>query len=211
MDLKTGSQRRTKRFDHFKIAPLLIIVVCVLFFSSKAGGFLLTASIERAAMLIAAPAGKAAQAIVVLTGGDLRVQEAARQYRKTGLPVLASGGDGEADRIKKQLESDFHVPVKWTEGKALNTEQNAMFSAEILARENIQSIILVTHALHMGRARVLFLASGLEVIPAPTDFSSTASFSWRDFLPSAKGRKLTKSALHEVFGLAWFKIRQFVG
>ena len=145
---------------------------------------------------------------MVLTGGDLRTLEAARLHRETGLPVLASGGDGEAAAIKKHLEDDFHVSVRWTEGNSLNTEQNAMFSAEILARENIQRIILVTQALHMRRARMMFLDRGFEVIPAPTDFSSDAQLEWRDFLPSTEGRKLTKSALHEIIGLAWYWIRQ---
>ncbi|WP_168921598.1 YdcF family protein [Polaromonas vacuolata] len=188
----------------------ILVLACVVFFSSKAGGVLLTACIEQSATPIDAPAGKAAQAIVVLTGGDLRTQEAARQYRQTGLPVLTSGGDGEAARIKEQLETEFHVPVKWTEENSLNTEQNAMFSAEILAKENIQSIILVTHALHMRRARMMFLDQGLDVIPAATDYTSHTALEWRDFLPSAEGRKLTQSALHEIVGLAWFRIRQIV-
>ncbi len=196
------------RFGHFKIFVALVLLACVIFFSSKAGGVLLIASIEQAATPISAPAGEAAQAIVVLTGGDLRTLEAARLHRETGLPVLASGGDGEAAAIKKHLEDDFHVSVRWTEGNSLNTEQNAMFSAEILARENIQRIILVTQALHMRRARMMFLDRGFEVIPAPTDFSSDAQLEWRDFLPSTEGRKLTKSALHEIIGLAWYWIRQ---
>jgi uncharacterized SAM-binding protein YcdF (DUF218 family) len=216
MNQKAEFQRRMKRSVHFKTFMTLLTLVtilvlaCVVFFSGKAGGLLLTACIEQSATSIAAPAGKAAQAIVVLTGGDLRNQEAARQYRETGLPVLASGGDGEAARIKKQLETEFHVPVKWTEDKALNTEQNAIFSAKILAIENIQSIILVTHALHMRRARMMFLDQGLEVISAPTDYSNHTALEWRDFLPSAEGRKLTQSALHEIVGLAWFRIRQII-
>jgi uncharacterized SAM-binding protein YcdF (DUF218 family) len=208
MNQKAVPQRRMNRFGHFKIFMTLMVLACVVFFSSKAGGFLLTAFIERAATPIAAPAGKAAQAIVVLTGGDLRTQEAARQHRETGLPVLASGGDGEATRIKKQLETDFHVTVRWTEENSLNTEENALFTAEILARENIQTIILVTHALHMRRARRMFEDRGLEVIAAPTGFSTHAPLEWRDFLPGAEGLKLTKSALHEIFGLAWYRARQ---
>ncbi|MBC7619229.1 MAG: YdcF family protein, partial [Candidatus Saccharibacteria bacterium] len=150
------------------------------------------------------------QAIVVLTGGNGRNKEAARLHLKTGLPVLASGGDGEAAAIKKHLVNDFHLPVRWTEEDSLNTEQNALFTAKILAQENIQTIILVTHALHMRRARKMFEGWGLEVIPAPTDFSSFAPLKWDDFLPSTEGRKLTKSALHEIFGLAWYRIRQII-
>lgn len=211
MHLKAAPPQRMNRLVRFNTFMTLMALACTVFFSSKAGGLLLTVFIERDTIPLVAPIGEAAQAIVVLTGGDLRVQEAARQHRETGLPVLASGGDGEAARIKKQLETDFQVPVTWTEDSALNTEQNAIFSARILARENIQSIILVTHALHMRRAQMMFLDKGLKVIPAPTDFSSQAQLVWRDFLPGAEGRKLTQSALHEIFGLAWFRIRQMLG
>ena len=201
-------QRQTKRLGHLMIFLAFVFLACVIFLSSKAGGVLLTKAIESGAAPVSLPATTPAQAIVVLTGGDWRIREAARLQRETGLPVLASGGDGEADAIKKHLESDFHVPVRWTEGRSLNTEQNALFSAAILARENIQTIFLVTHALHMRRARMMFSDRGFEVIAAPTDFSSHAPFQWGDFLPSPEGRKLAKSALHETVGLVWYRARQ---
>lgn len=202
-----GTLAEMNRLGHFKIFVALVLLAGF-FFSSKAGGLLLIACIEPPANSISAPIGKRAQAIVVLTGGDLKNQEAARLYIATGLPVLASGGDREAAVIKKHLERDFQVPVRWTEEKSLNTEQNALFTAEILAKENIQTIILVTHALHMRRAQRMFEDRGLEVIPAPTGFSTHPPLEWRDFLPSAAGRKLAKPALHEIFGLAWYRARQ---
>jgi uncharacterized SAM-binding protein YcdF (DUF218 family) len=204
------TQKRMNRYGNFKILVMLVLLACFILFSSKAGGLLLTASLESAVAPISAPTEKGAQAIVVLTGGYGRNKEAARLHRETGLPVLASGGDGEAAAIKKHLEDDFHVPVRWTEGDSLNTEQNALFAAKILRQENIQIIILVTHALHMRRARKMFEDCGLEVIPAPADFSSFAPLEWDNFLPSTEGKKLTKSALHEIFGLAWYRIRQII-
>lgn len=211
MNLKTVSQQRMNHFGYLKIFITLMVLTCVVFFSSKAGGFLMTTFIERASRPISASAAKSAQVIVVLTGGYWRNQEAARLHLATGLPVLASGGDREAAVIKKLLYRDFHITVQWIEENSLNTEENARYTAEILARENIQSIILVTHALHMWRAQKMFEGQGLEVIPAPTRFLTHAPLEWRDLLPSAEGRKLTQSALHEIFGLAWFKIRQVVG
>lgn len=196
------------RLVHFKIFVALVLLTGFVFFSSKAGGLLLIACIEPPATSISAPIRKAAQVIVVLTGGDLKNQEAARLYSATGLPVLASGGDREAAIIKKQLERDFHVPVRWTEENSLNTEENAIFTAQILAGEKIQTIILVTHALHMRRAQRMFEDRGLEVIPAPTDFSAHPPLEWRNFLPSAEGKKLTKSAFHEILGLVWYRVRQ---
>lgn len=198
------------RSGHLIVFVALGLLACGIFLGSKAGGILLIASVEQAATPIFAPAAKGAQAIVVLTGGDHRIRETARLHRETGLPVLASGGDGEAAAIKKQLENDFHVAVRWTEDNSLNTEQNALFTSRILAREHIQCIILVTHAMHMRRARMMFSDKGIEVITAPTNFSNHTPLQWRDFLPGAEGQKLTKSALHEIVGLAWYWLRRIV-
>lgn len=208
MNLVADRRNRMPYPAAFIICAVIGLFVCAVFFSSKAGGRWLIASTERASSPVSVPAAKAAQAIVVLTGGDHQIMEAVRLHRATGLPVLASGGDGEAEAIKKQLEGEFHVPVRWTEGSSLNTEQNAVFAADILAEQNIQKIVLVTHALHMRRARMMFADRGLEVIAAPTRFSIFGPLEWRDFLPGTEGRKLLKSALHEITGLAWYWLRQ---
>ena len=115
------------RSGYFKLLFVLILAASVVLFSSKAGGYALTAGLERTVTPLAVPAdtAAAAQAIVVLTGGHWRNLEAVRLQRATGLPVLASGGDGEAAAIKGQLERDFGVPVRWTEGDSLTTEENA--------------------------------------------------------------------------------------
>ena len=183
------------------------LMVCAMFLISKSGSLLFAALLERSAPPFSAPQAKTAQAIVVLTGAKASMLEAARLHRQTGLPVLASGGDGEAAAIKNHLEKSLHTPVKWTEGNSLNTEQNASFSADILAKAQVRKIILVTHAMHMRRAQAMFVDQGFEVVPAPTDFSAWPELHWRDLLPSSEGRKLAKSALHEVFGLAFYKLR----
>ena len=185
----------------------LVLMICAMFFISKSGGLLFAALLERSGPPFSASQAKAAQAIVVLTGAKSSMLEAARLHRQTGLPVLASGGDGEAAAIKNHLEKNLETPVKWTEGDSLNTEQNARFSAAILAKAQVRKIILVTHAMHMRRAQAMFVDQGFEVFPAPTNFSGWPELRWRDLLPSSEGRKLAKSALHEVFGLAFYKLR----
>ena len=183
------------------------LMVCAMFFISKSGSLLFAALLERSSPPLSASEEMAAQAIVVLTGANASMLEAARLHRQTGLPVLASGGDGEAAAIKNHLEKSLQTPVKWTEGDSLNTEQNARFSADILAKAQVSKIILVTHAMHMRRAQAMFVDQGFEVVPAPTGFSAWPELRWRDLLPSSEGRKLAKSALHEVFGLAFYKLR----
>ena len=184
-----------------------VLIAFAMFFISKSGSLLFAALLERSAPPFSASQARAGQAIVVLTGATASMVEAARLHRQTGFPLLASGGDGEPAAIKNHLEKNLQTPVKWTEGNSLNTEQNARFSAAILAKAQVRKIILVTHAMHMRRAQAMFVDQGFEVVPAPTDFSAWPELRLRDLLPSSEGRKLAKSALHEVFGLAFYKLR----
>lgn len=138
-----------------------------------------------------------ADAIVILSGGlrDYapeyggatvnritleRVRYGARLARQSGLPVLVSGGTpsrqadargpGEAQLMKRVLEEDFQVPVKWVEARSLDTRQNADFSAQMLLPQGVKRVVLVTHAAHMRRSVEAFEHAGLAVIPAPTAF-----------------------------------------
>ena len=55
------------------------------------------------------------------------------------------------------------------EEESRNTRENAKRVAALLKERGINRIVLVTSALHMPRAKRLFTAEGLEVIPAATD------------------------------------------
>lgn len=131
-----------------------------------------------------------AQAIVILGGGLRRdaaeyggdtlgrltlerVRYGAFLARRTGLPVLVSGGavhggTAEATAMKEALEKEFGVAVRWTESKSRNTNGNAEYSAKLLIPDGIQRVLLVAHGFDMARAVAEFEAAGLEAIPAPT-------------------------------------------
>jgi uncharacterized SAM-binding protein YcdF (DUF218 family) len=171
-----------------------------------------------------------AAAIVVLGGGQyknapeyggdtvgamglVRLRYAALLHRRSGLPVLVSGGspDGsagsEAQAMRNTLEREFGVPVRWSENLSANTLESARNSRHMLAGENIRRIVLVTHAWHMPRARLAFEHSGFEVFPAPTAHSTRGALTVLDFLPDAGA--LLDSALffHEAIGILWYRLR----
>lgn len=174
-----------------------------------------------------------AQAIVVLGagryrdapeyGGDTasglvleRLRYAARLARASGLPVLASGGSPEgrgpeAVFMKEILEAEFGVPVRWVEPRSRSTWENARESRRILAREGIDTILLVTHAWHMPRARRAFEDAGFRVIPAGTRFHRPDGSVLSDWLPDARALQDSSHALHEVLGLAWYRLRAWAG
>ena len=101
----------------------------------------------------AAP-GPEPQAIVILSGDAVRMPEpaplepgsltlermraGAALHRRTGLPVLVSGGPflgtehTLAAMMAASLHDDFRVDVRWEEDRSLDTWQNAEFSAAIL-------------------------------------------------------------------------------
>lgn len=171
-----------------------------------------------------------AQAIVILGagsyqaapeyGGDTvsphtleRLRWGARLHRLSRLPILVSGGSplatptSEAAQMKATLSEDFHTDVKWLEEKSLNTFESARYVRQQLAAAKVDRIALVTHALNMRRARLVFEQAGFSVIEAPTGFSTVHWPGILDFLPSAQGLALSRNFLHEILGIGWYHVR----
>lgn len=170
------------------------------------------------------PELRTAQAIVVIsadtnydareyggsTSGALtleRLRYAARLARRSGLPILVSGGAplggrAEALNMREVLEREFGVAVRWTESASLDTRENARFAADILQKEKIQRIALVTHAWHMPRAQAYFEAAGFEVVPAATGWNRPSPTLWNELMPSPGGIRLSYDALREWMGRA---------
>ncbi len=160
-----------------------------------------------------------AQAIVVIGGGVRRnaveyggdtvngltldrVRYGAMLARRTGLPVLVSGGPSlgslpEGELMRRTLEDEFGVPVKWTEARARNTHENAQFSAAILKGADVRRILLVTHGVDMRRAGDEFRAAGLEVVPAPTGLPRAPGSHYRDWIPGFGALAGSYYALYE--------------
>ena len=174
-----------------------------------------------------------AKAIVILSAGregfameygnDLvglstyeRLRYGAYLHTKTNLPILVTGGLADTEHIPlgalmdESLKRDFHLTAKWQENRSRNTAENAMFTWEILEKENIDTIFLVSKAWHLPRSVDIFEQQGFTVIPAPTGFEgfkSKTKIDFFDFLPQSEAIKLSYSALHEFVGRAWYFIR----
>jgi uncharacterized SAM-binding protein YcdF (DUF218 family) len=103
-----------------------------------------------------------------------RLRYAARLHRRTGLPVLVSGGRLRADDrplaalMYEVLAEDFGIEARWVEDRSRNTAENARFSVELLRGDGISTVLVVTHAWHMRRALMAFRDLGMKVLPAPT-------------------------------------------
>lgn len=179
------------------------------------------------------PSSSEAQAIVVL-GGSLyfhapeyrgedtvngitlqRLSYGAKLHRETELPLLLTGGAvdkhlPEGELMRQRMEADFQVPVRWVEGNAINTFENARFSKQILEHEGIKKIYLVTHAWHMPRSVMAFRNAGFEVIPAPMAFTTRYQTDIFAFIPSAGAMRDAYVLIHELLGRVWYHIRMLV-
>lgn len=169
-------------------------------------------------------------AIVVLSGGRLslapeygdidtvnsatlqRIQYAAWLQKKTNLPILVSGGSvfdqatAEAVLMNQTMVSAFNIAPKWIEPNSKNTAESAQFSVKILTDNHITEILLVTHAIHMQRAKLAFEKAEIKVIAAPTVFESQQN-NWNAYFPSAEGLYNSQLALHERVGRFWYSLR----
>ena len=128
-------------------------------------------------------AGKAAH--VLLSGGTVRT------------------GDGSEAQAMKTFMLDLGVPESalWLEDGSSNTAANAKLTAQRLADKNINTVILVTSALHMPRARQAFERAGLKVHAAPTDFEViTMPFDVLQCLPDAAALNGSARAFKELLG-----------
>jgi uncharacterized SAM-binding protein YcdF (DUF218 family) len=177
-----------------------------------------------------------AQAIVVLGanrytdateyGGDSvgsislqRVRYAAWLQRRTGLPLIVSGGsppheDPPLGRLMARvLEQEFQVPVQAVEDGSQTTWENAALTAPLLRKLGLERIFLVTSAWHLPRAVRAFEQNGLRVTPAPTAFETRTAVDGpvpQDFLPGPDSLHRSYYAIHEYLGRLWYRIKEWV-
>jgi uncharacterized SAM-binding protein YcdF (DUF218 family) len=140
-----------------------------------------------------------------------RLAEAARQWRRLGLPILVSGGGPRgaslAVLMSRALQEDFRVPVQWREERSQNTFENALYSAEILRDAGIHAALVIAHPWDMARALWSFRAVGYAVVPSPTPEDGSPPRSVAGFLPQVPALLESYFALHELIGLAWYRLR----
>ena len=142
-----------------------------------------------------------------------RLRSASRLAKRTGLPVLVTGGrpclatHSEAELMAGVLEHDFQVKVRWIEGDSLDTADNASMSVPILRAAGIETAVIVTDVEHMHRSRTLFEAAGMPVLPAATDYYATAPTSAWALIPTTSALRRSNWSLHEWIGTLWIALR----
>jgi uncharacterized SAM-binding protein YcdF (DUF218 family) len=220
-----------RRYPRLGLTLGVAALAALAVFSTVAGARLFVSAIEDRVTPLVSVQNTGAQAIVVLGGGRLtnapeygnqdvpnywtlaRTRYAASLHRKTGLPVLVTGGaptggrESEAAIMARALLEDFGIPVKWLEEDSNTTADDAAMSAKILMPIGARRILLVTDAMHMPRSELIFARNGFDVVPAPTMFLSHDRTTPLSFLPGGEGLRRTSYAWHEGIGIIWYRMR----
>jgi uncharacterized SAM-binding protein YcdF (DUF218 family) len=176
------------------------------------------------------------QAIVVLGGGVLplaaeygtapqpsvntaaRTRYGATLARTARKPLAFSGGVGWAMAGSSATEAaaarrvalQVGVPVRWSDDRARDTGENALRMAELLQRDGVRRIALVTDPWHMPRATVAFARAGFAVTPAPTAVPLRQERRVLEWLPSSHGLAISRQVLREWLALRWADATQRV-
>jgi uncharacterized SAM-binding protein YcdF (DUF218 family) len=141
-----------------------------------------------------------------------RERAGAALARRTGLPVLVTGGLVTApppvgQMMAASMAADFGVPVRWTEDRSATTWENASFSAPMLRQAGIGRVYLVTHAWHMRRALLAFRRAGIDAVPAPVRMDPGPRWTLGELVPRTSAWERSFFALHEWLGLLFYMVR----
>ncbi|MBI5632429.1 MAG: YdcF family protein [Nitrospirae bacterium] len=190
-----------------KFLLLIAFVVALLFLTH---GFVLTRAAE---MLIKKDEMKPADAIVVLAGEqEERVKYGVKLFKDDWARkdrIVMAGGPlvwkyTWASLMKEQAES-LGVSGKkiLLEDKSMSTEEDALYTKEVLRKNGFKSIILVTSPYHSRRAALIFknvLGSEFRIISAPADES------WFNVNDWWKRRRDRAAVLNEFSKYLWLWI-----
>ena len=167
------------------------------------------------------------QAIVVLGGGVEtgqpdgiqqlqataldRLRHGIELSRKTGIPVMVTGGKGWGAKAGSENEAEisarvarevFQFEIKWTESESRDTQENAFNSKQLLTKQGISKIALVTHSWHMPRSSKAFQKVGFDVATAPMGFVANKEVDLVSLLPNGATLNGTAATFRELVAYA---------
>ena len=169
-------------------------------------------------------APRKADVIVVLGGGVVwpgelqcgslqRLQHGVRLYHQGFAPrLILSGASAGKEAVPPEAEIMRETALRMgvqaedvvVEPRALRTHDNGLGVAAIMHRQGWRSALLVTDALHMRRARMVFERLGIETFPAP---SSTAAVA---FTTPGQGLAALEETGYEVAATLFYRLRGWV-
>ena len=148
-----------------------------------------------------------------------RFAQALLLYKEKKLKkILISGGD--LKLISRPIQSEGKLAAEFLikcgvdpsdiilENRAVNTFQNAKFTAELIRSEYPdQQYMLLSSASHLPRAIACFEKQGLKITPFGTDYmSKKRRFLWIQLIPSGNALHDAQTLMHEWAGFLTYKL-----
>ena len=138
-----------------------------------------------------------------------RLVEAFRLWRMDPSRQIIITGHSDFPKIMKDVLLAMGVP----DDRIMieNQSTNSFTSAQnVGAMVKGRPFVLVTSAGHMPRSMGVFRKLGMEPIPAPTDFQAGKDPFRASWLPTVGHLYYSELAIHEYFGLVWYRIRGMI-
>jgi len=119
-------------------------------------------------------------------GPDLRSRtlHGVRLFQRGLAPYLVCTGGYRHDRLSAaSVACDLAISQGMPADKilladgAMTTQEDAISTRNLLAKQGLQIAILVSHPLHLERSRILFEGQGITVYPSPTS-TDLAAIPW---------------------------------
>lgn len=136
--------------------------------------------------------------------------------------LLITGGTGsllDQSKSEAMLLKEFAIESGLSSDQIIidptsrNTHENAVNTAALVRERGYKKILLITSAFHMWRSEAAFNKQGLfpEVYPVDFRTSDTISIvSIFDFLPSVGALNGITSMIHELVGLAVYRLQGYI-
>ncbi|WP_064436000.1 YdcF family protein [Pseudoalteromonas neustonica] len=126
--------------------------------------------------------------------------------------IVSGGGYGKVTNSHLMQQTAISLGVKANRIKqnpaAMDTADEAKFLAPALVDFKV---VLVTSSSHMRRAKDLFNAQGVDVIPAATDFYDYSAWPvHKQYVPNVNVLLAVTRQWHEVIGRGWIAVRRWI-
>lgn len=123
-------------------------------------------------------------AVVVLAGGRGRIEEGVRLYREgkgQRLFLIGLGPSVKKTDLYKESEGGRSGEQVFIEKVSRNTLENAIFARELISRNNVRSMLLITSRYHMKRSLLIFrslLPKDIAIYPHPVASKNSTEAWW---------------------------------
>ncbi|KPZ52163.1 MULTISPECIES: YdcF family protein [unclassified Pseudoalteromonas] len=143
-----------------------------------------------------------------------RLVEGVKLAKKYPNATLIVSGGGYNKVTNSALMSQVAIDLGISKSRIKQNPQamDTAAEAKLLAPKLVDfKVALVTSVLHMPRAKNLFNAQGVKVIPAATDYHNFAALPlYKQFIPNAEALRVVTQYAHEVIGNAWISVRRWI-